>query len=270
MKKSLFILFALLFGLMTFNACQKDEDEDFTSEEITQAEDLAINTDLTEDLDYDADVIIEDRGGPNPTPGCPTVTFAQPWGTWPNTITVDFGTGCQRPSGRVLKGKLIINQSAGMLTPGAVRTTTHEDFFVDDVQVEGTRTWTNDGLVNGLLSFTKTVTDMQLTYADGSTTTWDGQRTHVLAEGGTTLTWLDDRWQISGSTTGTTRNGLGFTATITEPLVKRAACRWISAGVITYTRNQRTFTLNFGDGTCDQFAILTGPNGNSMSIRLHR
>ncbi|MBC7775026.1 MAG: hypothetical protein H7246_06260, partial [Phycisphaerae bacterium] len=51
---------------------------------------------------------------------------------------------------------------------------------------------------------------------------------------------------------------------------KRAGCRWISSGVIEFTVGARTRSLDFGDGTCDRFGILTLANGDSYSIRLRR
>ncbi|HAD13601.1 MAG TPA: hypothetical protein DCF33_14335 [Saprospirales bacterium] len=264
MKKSVLFLTALLLTVFAMESCRKNDNNDVA---ITTAEDLSANEDYTEQIDLDADIAVEERGG-GP---CPTVTFAQPEGTWPNTITIDYGASCTRPDGRVLSGKLIINQTAEIRTPGAVRTVTHEDFFVDGVKVEGTRTWTNNGQnADGLWSYTKVATDMKLTFDDGTSTMWNKTRTSVLVEGGNTATHWDDVWSSTGTASGTNRNGVDFTATITEPLVKRASCRWISSGVIEFTAGVRTRTLDFGDGTCDRFGTLTLANGESYSIRLRR
>ena len=264
MKKSLFLLIALISSIVAFESCRKNDNNDVV---ITTAEDLSANEDYIEQIDLDADIAIEERGG-GP---CPTVTFAQPEGTWPNTITIDFGTACTRPDGRVLSGILVVNQTAAIRTPGAVRTITHDNFFVDGVKVEGTRTWTNNGQdANGLWSYTKVATNMKLTFEDGSVTTWNKTRTSVLIEGAGTATHYDDVWSSTGTASGVNRNGNDFTATITEALIKHADCRWISAGVIEFTVGARTRSLDFGDGTCDRFGILTLANGESFSIRLRR
>jgi len=263
MKKSLLFLIALLASIAAFESCKKAENNDLV---IATAEDLSANEDYSEQIEMDVDEAVERGGGE-----CPTVTFAQPQGTWPNTITLDFGVSCTRPDGRVLSGKLIVNQTAEIRSPGAVRTVTHENFFVDGVKVEGTRTWTNNGQnANGQWSYTKVATNMQLTFEDGTTTTWNKTRTSVLLEGGGTPVRLDDVWSSTGSATGVNRNGRDFTATILEPLIKRADCRWISAGILEFSVGQRTRTLDFGDGTCDRFGTLTLANGDSYSIRLRR
>jgi hypothetical protein len=92
----------------------------------------------------------------------------------------------------------------------------------------------------------------------------------VLIEGGTTATHWDDVWSSTGTAAGTNRNGKDFTATITEPLIKHADCRWISSGVIEFTVGARTRSLDFGDGTCDRVGTLTLANGDSYTIRLRR
>ena len=264
MKKSLLFLITLIAGFAAFESCRKNDNNDVV---IATAEDLSANEDYTEQIDLDADIAVEERGG-GP---CPTVSFAQPEGTWPNTITIDFGTACTRPDGRVLSGVLIINQTADIRTPGAVRTITHDHFSVDGVQVEGTRTWTNNGQnAEGQWSYTKIATNMKLTFEDGSVTTWNKTRTSVLIEGGSTATHWDDVWRSTGTASGVNRNGKDFTATITEPLIKRAVCRWISSGVIEFTVGARTRSLDFGDGTCDRFGMLTLANGDTYSIRLRR
>jgi hypothetical protein len=266
MKKSFFLVALLAFSLFSFNACKK---EGMDMVDIVTSEDLATNEDLSEQIDIDADVAIEERGGGST---CPTVTTTQPWGTWPNTITVDYGAdGCTRPDGRVLKGKLIIYQTDEIRNAGAVRTINHENFFVDDVQVEGEKTWTNNGIdANGFFSYTKNATDMKLTFNDGTSTTWTKTRTSTLIEGGNTVIHLDNVWSSTGSASGVNRNGVQFTATIVEPLIKKATCRWISKGIINLTRNDRTGTLDFGDGDCDRFANYTNVDDDTYIIRLRR
>lgn len=265
MKKLLFFLL-LLAGLTTFHACNKDDDN-ATETEIAATEDIATSEDLAEQSDMDIDQAVEERGGSN---DCPVVTTTAPWGTWPNTITIDYGDGCTRPDGRVLKGKIIVVQTDEIRTAGAMRNVSHDNFFVDDVQITGTRTWTNNGTDDaGLFSYTKSA-DMALLYADGTSTNWSTIRTNTLIEGGNTVTWIDNVWSITGNSTGTSRQGVAYSATITTPLLKKAACRWISEGILQITRNGNVSSLDFGNGNCDRFGSLMLPNGEVLSIRLHR
>ncbi len=265
--RNLLLIGLLIAGILYLPACKKD---DATDADVLTSEDVAALEDLSAEIDQAVDVAIEERGGSGT---CPTVTLAQPWGTWPNTITIDYGTtGCTGPNGEhLLKGKIIVTQTAEMFTAGAQRTKTFDNFYVDDVRVEGTKTWKNNGKdASGNWSFTRTATDMKLTYPDGTFTTWNHTHTATLVQGGATPTHWDNVWNITGNSSGTNRNGKAFSATITEPLVKRGNCRWIVQGTIQFTRDGKTSTLDFGNGTCDRFARLTLPNGEEVVVRLRR
>lgn len=267
MKKISFLLGILALSAITFFACKEDEDA-VDQAAVAAAEDVSTFEDLSEQADIDLDIAVEERGGGS---ACPVVTFAQPWGTWPNTITIDYGSGCTLPDGRVLQGQIIVNQSAELFSAGAVRTVTYNGFFMDDVQLLGVKTWTNNGTDSiGQFSYTKTAQDMQLIFADGSSATWNTSRTNTLVEGGSTPTHWDNVWRITGASSGVNRNGEPFSATITTPLVKKAICRWISAGVVEINRAGGTASLDFGDGTCDRWGTLTLPSGSVITIRLRR
>lgn len=268
MKKSILLLVVLFTGISIFQSCKKLSDTEVETQALMTSEDISTQEDYAEQTDIDVDIALEERGGGGT---CPTVTFAQPEGTWPNTITIDYGASCTRPDGRVLSGKIILNQTAAIRTPGAVRTITHDAFSIDGILVEGTRTWTNNGLnAQGQWSYTKTATDMKLTFEDDSFVSWNKTRTSTLIEGGSTATHWDDVWSSTGTATGINRAGEVFSASITEPLIKKASCRWISAGILEVTVGERTHSLNFGDGSCDRFGQITLANGNTFSIRLRR
>lgn len=266
MKKVFFLFTFLMIGALAFNACKKSDADDAL---VATSEDVATHEDFSEQIDLDADMAVEERGGGGSL--CPTVTWAQPQGTWPNTITIDFGTGCEYPdgSGRIHKGKIVIAQSAAMFTAGATRTLTFDGYFINDIGVQGAKSWTNNGQnTDGNWSYTKTATGMTLSYPDGASSSWNHNHTSTLIQGGGTPTHIDNVWSTTGSTTGTNRQGEAFSSTITEPLIKRAFCRWISEGAIEFTRGDRTATLNFGNGTCDRFGQLTLDNGDTITIRL--
>ena len=269
MKKIALFSFALLTAAFAFNACTKSDNVSEQDAMILTSEDIATNQDLSEEIDLDADMIIEERSGGGGGI-CPEVTSDTTLGIWPNTITIDFGDGCEYPagSGRILQGKIIIEQTGDRFTAGAMRTKTFEDFFINDVQVEGSKTWTNNGKdADNNWSYTKDA-DMSITFEDGSSNSWTHTHTSTLIEGGETLTHFDNVWSTTGSSSGINRNGVAYSATITEPLIKKAVCRWISAGVIEFTRDDKTASLNFGNGTCDRFGQLTLDDGNTFTIRL--
>ncbi|MBK8556730.1 MAG: hypothetical protein IPL65_13600 [Lewinellaceae bacterium] len=184
-----------------------------------------------------------------------------------------MAAGCEYPenSGRIHKGKIVIQQTASLFTAGAVRTVTFENYVIDDVSVQGSKSWTNNGLnTDNLWSFTTTATGLNLGFSDGTTTSWNSNYTTTLIEGGATLTFWDNIWSTTGTASGTNRLGEAYTVAITQPLIKKAFCRWISEGALEFTRGDRSATFDFGDGSCDRFGKLTLDNGNTFTIRLRK
>jgi hypothetical protein len=269
MKKTLlnasFVALVALVSLVT--ACRKDDN---TSTDRTVAEDLTAHNDISELVAADVDVALNGLtdGHIDERSDCPTVSSTQPLGTWPNTITLDYSdAGCTK-DGRTYAGKIIISQTGPIRTAGTVRTLTFDNFSFEGVQVEGSKVITTlSDNTNGQVTQTLTV-NHTLTFPDGDQATYQSDRTRTMIEGAATEARLDDVWQISGTASGTNRNGVAYTATISTPLVKRVPCPWISEGVIEFVANNRTRSLDFGDGTCDRDATLTRPDGTEREVKI--
>ena len=269
MRKVVFSLTALLLSGLLITACKKDNTE-ISAADQTTAQDILAHNDLSEQLDAEADDVIDnfisneldERGD------CPSVSFAQPKGTWPNTITLDYSdAGCTK-AGRTFKGQVIIQQSEAMNVNGATRSFSFQNFFIEGVQIEGSRTVTNAGInTAGLFKFNVSV-DETFTFPDGTQATFTATRARTLVEGGNTATRLDNVWEVTGQSAGVNRNGDTYSTEITSPLVKKAPCAWISAGIISFTANGLTRSLDFGDGTCDRDATLTLADGSVKEIKI--
>lgn len=269
--------FVVLSTLLIFSACTNDSNTEDMNELTTQemvetTEDAAISQTLIEVAADEADYQIEYRsGGGNPPDECPVITSEFPRGTYPNTITIDWGTdGCEGPRGHILMGKLIVTISAPMNEDGATKTMTTENFFVDGAQLEGTRTKSNTGTdALGNKSYSRSV-DLTITFPDGDQAQW--QANHFLSqiEGGETITLFDNVFQITGNSSGVNRNGGTYSSEIVEPLVKRKDCGWVESGLRSITRNDRNGELNYGDGECNRLAEVTLPNGQVRNIILRR
>jgi hypothetical protein len=268
MQKLMLALLALVTLGITLQSCQKDELSD-TATERKIAEDIMAHNDLSDLVDDDADMAFDGLTGElDERSNCPTVTLAQPRGTWPNTVTLDYSEAGCTTGGRTFKGKVVITQTAAMNTAGATRTFTFENFAVENVQIAGTKVVVNGGTnADGDPFFSVTV-DETLTYPDGSSATWQAERVRTFTEGSETPTRNDNVWTITGSGSGVNRNGVAYSTNIITPLVLARPCAWIGAGEITFTANNLTRTLNFGDGTCDREATLTLPDGSERTIKI--
>ena len=144
---------------------------------------------------------------------------------------------------------------------------------MDDVQLLGTKTLENLGFdVNGNVTFQRTVENAQLLFPDGSSRSWEATQTKTQVAGGETPEFFDDVFEITGSTSGLTRNGVEFQSQITSPLVKSRNCRWVSAGIRTMTFGVRTWSIDYGypEGDCDRLALLTLDNGETKVITIHK
>ena len=78
----------------------------------------------------------------------------------------------------------------------------------------------------------------------------------------------DDEFSFSGTSTGKNREGRNFTTNITNPLIKKSSCKFISSGTLELTPDGfKTRTVDFGNGTCDDDATFT-VNGQTVSFKL--
>lgn len=276
MKKFLLTLATVFALTLVFTACNKNNDDTDVAltEDVTTSEDLATAQDLFQSTEDEINYELEERGptGPTGPNTCPMRTVSPADGSFPRTVTIDYGTdGCEGPDGRVRRGQIIITQSDSMRNVGAVRIATLVDFYVDDAHVQGTKTWTNLGAdAEGNVSLHRTVEGASITFPDGEQITWEADHTITQIAGGATPQRTDDVVQITGGSNGVNRNGVAYSNTIsdTDPLVKRHTCPWVESGTLTMTIGNRTRSLNYGEGVCDRFAFLTLNNGQTIRIQI--
>lgn len=177
------------------------------------------------------------------------------------SITVDFGEGCEDPRGRIRKGKIIITYSGFYFETGSVITTTFENFEIDGLQIEGTRTVTNVSEANDNIPiFSVKIEGGKVTWPDGTFATREANRTKSWTSASTPL---NDEFQIEGTANGITRAGRAYKATITEKIIFRIACANdrifipVQGGKDIEIDGSLTITVDYGDGTCDNTVTIT-------------
>jgi hypothetical protein len=74
-------------------------------------------------------------------------------------------------------------------------------------------------------------------------------------------------YKIKGTTSGINRKGKSYQHTISDPLVIKMNCRWVTLGVIDISVGDQTDTLDYGNGECNRIATLIF-NGENYTIRL--
>jgi len=196
--------------------------------------------------------------------------------SFPRILTIDYGsTNCLCGDGKYRRGKILANLSGRYRDSLTVITITFSDFFVNDNQVQGTKTVTNLGHVgttNGThnLLFSIKVQNASITTPTGIIA-WESVREREWIEGENTPwpTLGDDVYLITGSANGTNRNGKSYTATITTPIRIEFDCKWIVSGIVEIQPEGLDIrTLDFGTGDCDNKATLKVKN-KTYEITLH-
>ena len=264
-----FIAVALIMGLL-FTSCQKEQEEQLTDEQETEqmiisSEDHATADNLYQDVEDRVDEAIQTRGNGMT---CPTVTADPNWQTYPRTVTIDFGDGCEGVDGRTRKGQIVVEVTDNILNVDAMRRATLVGFSVDGIQIEGSRTWKNVGYdAEGNITLSRRVTNAKITYLDGDVAEWesDGLLTQT-AGGATPFNFFDNVFEITGTASGINRHGHAFTVTIDEALVKDKVCPWLVSGILSLTVDNVEVSLDYGNGNCDRKAILKLPNGTEHEI----
>ena len=141
-------------------------------------------------------------------------------------------------------------------------TSTFTDFYVGETKLNGTRVFTISATDNeNEIAFT-VVSNMTITLEGGEIITEEGSRT-------TTLIFSNDAIAITLSGTWTlVENGDTYIVTVTEDLSTLLGCEYIAKGKFTLSKNGLEVVVDFGDGTCDNKAEITYPNGKVEEITL--
>lgn len=266
--KKIILLASVCAICLLWTSCEKEETT--TQQTAETSQDLAMAQNFLQTTEEEVDLLLETRSGDNED--CPIVTFTPDASSFPRTVTIDYGTeGCEGPHGYLRRGIIQIEISDSMKIPGATRTKTFVDFYIEDVQILGTKTLTYSGQNDDQQDvWVRMVNGAQLLFPNGEEVSWTAEQTIVRLEGQATEELLDDVFQITGNSSGVNRQGNPFTSEIVDPLLKPRNCRWPVSGTRTTMVNDSERTLDYGDGACDRDATVTWDNGFSREILLRR
>lgn len=189
------------------------------------------------------------------TPGA-TSTANAPNGV----ITIDFGqgAGCTDQRGTVRKGKVILSYQGLRFQPNSSVVVTTENYTVNGIRLEGTRTTTN------ITGSTLDAPKFNVVLANGKATFTDG--TFATRVANITASWiraanpLNDKLVIHNNSTasGVTRNGTTYEVSLGQQLEYQRFCPIAVSGVKNYRINSsRDISINYGDGACDKSFVVT-------------
>jgi hypothetical protein len=290
-KMRLFLLAAL--AIIVF-ACEKDliEDTVVDADPISaEGEEMALKEagvdNVLETADYEVDYFttedeaVASESGLKSTDNnryglrylaglAPDVTVEPNDGSFPKTITLDYGEGTELENGKILSGKIVIDLTAPRLTDSAMRTVTFVNFYVDSIGIEGIAKnsfFSGHNRDQGIFVYNRR---LKFNFPDGSYIFRHGEITRKWVQGlNTPFMHADDEIHITGKSASEDRRGNHYTREILKPLVKTGACRFIIQGKVQFTFNREVMYLDYGDGECDYTAILS-KNGERKVINLAR
>ena len=259
-------IFGIMIALATTFMFACTEDSPLADDTALSTEDVDFDTtseaafddveDLTEES-LDLSSFDAGRFGRRNIPDCAVVTKDEE----AQTITIDFGDGCEGRRGRIRSGVIIITWTGTRGEAGFTKVVTFENFFVDGVQVEGTRTSVN---VSGSDANPKihnvTLVGGQLTFEDGTIATRDADHTRTWEE------TEDDVIKTKyGNASGINLDGLQYSKVVDEsnPLLFKRSCKESGifapvSGITTISvEGEEDKIIDYGDGTCDNIATVT-------------
>jgi hypothetical protein len=270
----IFTAFSLVF-LLSYS-CQKREwmaaiDEVILSQQDTQSEEFLADVDLMVD-----DAIAQNSGQLKSgtvvnsayLSNCAMISVDTK--TSPQVLTIDFGTSCTGNDGKVRSGKIVVTSDAFNSFP-STRNKSFENYVVDGKKITGSvvKTILKDQ-DNNIRSAT-IQEDISIGLPNGEGTA------HRVA--GITRQYLlnnlgvrdDNQVKTWGTIEFTRLNGVKVTKTVAaaNPLLYNASCHHIVSGNVSITTSTgHNWTIDFGNGECDNRAVLTiGGKSKAISIR---
>ena len=268
--------------LMTFNSCRKDMLS-LEQSSVDLADDDAVSEAVFEDVFNSIDnatIALDDvmKSGDTKSvflvaDSCPAISVLHPsTGIWPKIITIDYGTGCTGFYDNTRSGRIIIEVTGPRREEGSKRRVTFDDYYFNEIKVEGTKLFENLGLnANGNFVISVTLTEGKLTLPDGKTLERETEHQREWVAGFMTKNKWDDECLVTGSAKGKNAEGISYFRTITSALHWKRVCAFIVSGVVKIEREgTEPFELNYGNGECDNVAVVSR-GGESKEIQLrHR
>ncbi len=170
-------------------------------------------------------------------------------------LILDFGSGCTDLRGNTRSGKLIYEYSGRKFQPESTLVMTTEDYYINGIQLQGTRVLTN------ISESTEASPKVSVVLTNGKAIFPNGEV--ALREASFTREWIrdtnpvDDVLRVDGDASGTTRSGRSYLVNVEETLVYKRNCGLPVSGVKVFTVDGKEISIDYGTGECDRSITYT-------------
>ncbi|NSL88956.1 hypothetical protein ECE50_019090 [Chitinophaga sp. Mgbs1] len=204
---------------------------------------------------------------------CPSVIISSTdVNVWPKRISVDYGDACKDNFGVTRSGKLIIYMSGRLFTPNARIGIHTENYKYNGIPVSGKDSIYDITLdLTSGVQYTTEITGGKVSYGDSLIVGYNSKKTVKQVQGIGSPTPDDDTYNITGSASlSYEKGGPAGSATIAtlSPLLKAAACAWISQGQLKVEFNSISAVIDYGNGVCDNKATIVVNSDKVKEISL--
>ena len=199
---------------------------------------------------------------------CPDVVIDSEEGGYPKTITLNYGEATVLEDGKVLSGIMVIEISGPRNSETYKREVSYDNFGVDTLTVNGTSVITKNNENDYTRKFESSLT---FTFENGNVVNRSSERVWEWIEGmETDEDQTDDVIQITGEVNADNSDGDTYKKEIVEPLIRLGDCKYIVKGIVEITLNGELISsLDYGDGSCNNMAILT-KDGETFEVDLSK
>jgi hypothetical protein len=141
---------------------------------------------------------------------------------------------------------------------------TFTELSIGGYVLSGTRTYTFSNEQSENVTYNVT-SDMSVTLPDASVVSETGTKTIGLVFDqslqNATLT-IDGEWVVQAG-------GNTYSVSVSDLLETNIGCEYLAKGVMLLAKNGLQVSVDFGDGSCDDAAVLTYPDGTEEDISLN-
>jgi uncharacterized protein YxeA len=282
-KKIVIVIEFFLVAIITMIlSCQKENTSAITpaitDTQVGDAQNISIVSNIYDDVDNQVQKALQGNLKSGSVEDS-TITDNDDSSTIPKVVTWKKGLleqvllyNASKVNGKVLTGKINISISYPKIGDTTdqkkwLKTITFDNYSVDGRKIEGTKTLTFKGRVDGVHpEWDITLTNGKVTLKNGKTITFNYTRNRKMIEGYDTKTNLDNVFEINGSGNGFNSNTIAFT-TADSNLVKVNGCPYYKSGTITHTSNKTSVNIDFdGGSSCNPNATIE-VSGKIKSIK---